>query len=132
VSATEKKGRRHTSFVEAVEVISIDKTIPFDWADVKVEKYRGSGAGGQHRNKTETCIRLTHCPTGIVASGTESRSQHQNLKVAEALLRSRLECGRVDTDVPVDQQWNWCEWRNEVTLPNGKKKNMTQVLKKGI
>lgn len=131
MSATEKKGRRHTSFVEAVEVITYDKTIRFDWSDVKVEKYRGSGAGGQHRNKTETCVRLTHCPTGIVASGTESRSQHQNLKAAERLLRSRLECGRVDVDVAVDQQWNWCEWRNEVTLPNGKKKPMTQLLKKG-
>jgi protein subunit release factor A len=132
VSATEKQGRRHTSFVEVYEVITTKTNAVWRDSDVRIETFRGSGAGGQHRNKTDSCVRMTHIPTGITAIATEQRSQHQNKKVARSRLQSRIGSGSVDQDRPVDQQWNWCEWRDKVILPNGKKMNMTNVMKKGV
>ncbi|RME52992.1 MAG: peptide chain release factor-like protein [Deltaproteobacteria bacterium] len=60
-------------------------------AECEVETFRGSGPGGQHRNKTESAVRLRHIPTGIVVTATESRSQYRNRVVALARLRKRLE-----------------------------------------
>lgn len=132
VSSTEKKGRRHTSLVEVVESVTItDSIIPKD-SDIRVDTFRGSGAGGQHRNKTDSCVRMTHLPTGITAVGTESKSQHQNKKIARQRLTARLASGTIVVDKQTEAQWNWCEWRNEVTTPTGDHLNMSRTLKRGI
>jgi protein subunit release factor B len=66
-------------------------TVEIREADIKIEFYRGSGPGGQHRNVTDSAVRIRHLPTGIVAQASESRSQAQNREVAMGRLRSALE-----------------------------------------
>lgn len=106
VPATEAKGRIHTSAVSVMVLPSFpepgageDSPLNFedpnsdyyiDPQDVRSEKMRASGAGGQHVNKTESAIRLTHIPSGIVVSMQESRSQHANRKRAWQILRAKL------------------------------------------
>jgi protein subunit release factor A len=90
VPATEKKGRRHTSFVHIRKVVSENNSIALDKRDVRTDYFRSSGAGGQHRNKTDSAVRLTHLPTGIQVTATEERSQHQNRAVAWKRLEEKL------------------------------------------
>ena len=83
---------RHTSFSSLFVYPEVDESIEVDVnpADVRVDTYRASGAGGQHINKTDSAVRLTHTPTGIVVQCQNDRSQHRNRAEAWAMLKSRL------------------------------------------
>jgi peptide chain release factor 1 len=91
VPETEAQGRVHTS---AATVAVMPEAEEFDVilnpADIQRDTYRSSGAGGQHVNKTESAVRLTHLPTGVVVACQEGRSQHENYETALTVLRTRI------------------------------------------
>jgi peptide chain release factor 2 len=91
-SPFDSAGGRHTSFASVFVSPEVDDTIEIDInpADVRVDTFRASGAGGQHINKTDSAVRLTHLPTGIVVQCQNDRSQHRNRDEAWTMLRSRL------------------------------------------
>lgn len=139
--STEKRGRRHSSVVTVVALPSDDGLEPpeLDMADVRVDVYRDSGPGGQHRNKTDSAVRMTHAPTGIVVTATESRSQWMNRQeAARRLARELARRSASETENRANAQrsaafgkprsWTWVGWRDRVTAPDGRTAPMSRAL----
>jgi peptide chain release factor 2 len=91
-SPFDSNARRHTSFASVFVYPEVDDTVDIEInpADLRIDVYRASGAGGQHVNKTESAVRITHIPSGIVVQSQNDRSQHRNKAECMAMLKSRM------------------------------------------
>lgn len=140
VSVTEKSGRRHSSTVKLVCIDSGNKKkAKLNKNDVRIDTFRASGPGGQHRNKTDSGVRITHLPTGIVVTAVEDRSQHANREKAWERLREKLQSAEETkykntvnsqrTNIDENTAFVWTDWRDEVKkTSNGTKTSMKKAL----
>jgi len=141
ISPFDSAARRHTSFASVWVYPVVDDTIDIQINDVdlKVDTYRASGAGGQHVNKTESAIRITHMPTGIVVACQTDRSQHRNRATAMGMLKARLyeaelqkreAAAAAQEDAKTDIGWGH-QIRNYVLAPYQLVKDLRTGVEKG-
>ncbi len=111
ISPFDANARRHTSFSSVTVYPVVDETIEIDIPekDVRIDTYRASGAGGQHVNKTDSAVRITHLPSGIAVASQTERSQHQNRAICWEMLRSKLyelelEKKKAETDAHIGEK----------------------------
>ena len=141
ISPFDSQARRHTSFASVWVFPVIDDSIEIEVLDkdLRVDTYRASGAGGQHVNKTDSAIRMTHIPTGIVVQCQNDRSQHKNRAQAMAMLRARLyehelqkreEAAQAEADAKSDIGWGH-QIRSYVLQPYQMVKDLRTQVEKG-